>query len=242
LGEERQIESDETASPAGEAAGGTPSDEDVVARVRGGEVALFEVLMRRHNRRLYRAARAILRDASEAEDVMQQAYLNAFLHLGQFEGRARFSTWLTRIAVHEALARRRRRAVEDQAMSSDRDLRHAAARRPDPEHQAHAEELRRLLEAAVDALPVRYRCVFVLREVEGLGTAEVAECLGVSEDVVRTRLHRAKHRLRDGLYQSVGAAGPEAFEFHLTRCDCVVAGVFERLARLAPRADGTPPA
>jgi RNA polymerase sigma-70 factor (ECF subfamily) len=218
-----------------------PSDEELVGRIRGGEPALFEVLMRRHNRRLYRAARAILGDADEAEDVMQQAYLDAFLHLGQFEGRSRFSTWLTRIAVHEALARRRRRAVEEKAMPVDARLAGLRSRH-DPEREAHAEELRRLLEHALDALPARYRCAFVLREVEGLSTAEVAECLGVSEEVVRTRLHRAKRMLRDGLYEKVGAAGPEAFEFHLARCDRVVAGVFARLGRLGALSSGGRPA
>jgi RNA polymerase sigma-70 factor (ECF subfamily) len=226
--------------PAGPGSADTLSDEEVVARVRAGEAALFEILMRRHNRQLYRAARAILRDAAEAEDVMQQAYVNGFLHLGQFSGRARFATWLTRIAVHEALARRRRRASEGQSMTANAEPAQIAAPLPDPERQAHSEELRRLLEAAVDALPLRYRCVFVLREVEGLATAEVAACLGVSEDVVKTRLHRAKGMLREGLYRAVGAEGPEAFAFHLSRCDRVVAGVFRRLAALAPAGAALP--
>ena len=131
------------------------SDEQVVLQVLAGHTALFEVLMRRHNERLYRAVRAILRDGSEAEDVMQQAYVNAYSHLGQFDGRARFSTWLTRIAIHEALARARRRGryiTMDPETPSARVLT-SAAPEPDPEHLAFSRELGALLESAIDRLP-----------------------------------------------------------------------------------------
>ena len=208
------------------------SDEEVVERVRGGETPLFEVLIRRYNQRLYRVARSILRDEHEAEDVMQHAYVSAYEHLEQFAGRAKFSTWLTRIAVHEALARGRRRArwkglesmsEETQPSGPPRD------ERPDPEQQAQAAELRQLLESAIDDLPETYRSAFVLREAEGLDTPEVAECLEISEDAVRTRVHRARALLRRGLYERTGATSASAFSFHLTRCDRVVAGVFARL-------------
>ncbi len=157
-------------SPQGPTGAALP-DEEVVRRVRAGEGALFEVLMRRHNQRLYRVARAILRDDAEAEDVMPQAYVNAFLQLDHFADRARFSTWLTRIAVYEALARARRRGrvAEIDAMSETKDANPALrAAEPDPEQQALTGELRRLLESAVLGLPARYRSVFVLREVEAL--------------------------------------------------------------------------
>jgi RNA polymerase sigma-70 factor, ECF subfamily len=215
-------------------------DEEVVRRVLEGEGALFELLMRRYNQRLYRVARAIVRDEAEAEDVMQQAYVSAYTHLAQFERRARFSTWLTRIAVHEALARRRRREriTEMDAMpETGGEL--WTSKGPDPEQQALTGELRRALEASVDALPESHRSVFVLRDVEGLSTAETAECLGLSEDNVKTRPSRSRAMLRRELLARAGGATPDVFSFHLSRCDRVVAAVLERLGLRA--AAGTPP-
>ncbi len=216
------------------------SDEEVVARVRDGELPLFELLMRRYNQRLYRIARAILRDEQEAEDVMQHAYVNAFAHLAQFEGRARFSTWLTRIAVHEALARARRRGrltYLDAAGAAGRQAAGLPADvRPDPEQQAQAAELRVLLEAAIDALPEVYRVTFVLRDAEGLDTNEVADCLEISEAAVRTRLHRARAFLRRRIHEQTGARSASAFSFYLTRCDRVVSGVLTRLGLPQPPA------
>jgi RNA polymerase sigma-70 factor (ECF subfamily) len=210
-------------------------DDEVVRRVRAGETGLFEILMRRHNQRLFRVARAILRDDADAEDVMQQAYLNAYSHLEQFAGRASVATWLSRIAVHEAFARlRRRRSAEVPTMSEPADEARPAlpARGPDPEQQLLAGEIRALLEAAIDALPEGYRCTFVLREVEGLDTADTAESLGISEELVKTRLHRARALLRDQLYRRAGAQIASAFSFHLSRCDRVVSTV---LGQIRPR-------
>jgi RNA polymerase sigma-70 factor (ECF subfamily) len=207
-------------------------DADLVRQVLGGETALFELLMRRHNERVYRAARAIVRDEQEAEDVMQQAYVNAFAHLRQFNGSARFSTWLTRIAINEALARVRRQGryetFDDERSNVEPFMFHGAS--DDPERQALTHELRRLLERAIDTLPNGMREVFVLREVEGLSTAEVAECLAVSEDVVKTRLSRGRAALRRVLLERTGAAATEAFRFYRPRCDRVVAQVFARIA------------
>ncbi|HEY5907914.1 MAG TPA: RNA polymerase sigma factor [Vicinamibacteria bacterium] len=209
------------------------ADEEIVERVKAGESALFETLMRRYNQRLYRIARSILRDESEAEDVMQQAYVNAFTHLDQFAARAKFSTWLTRIAVHEALGRaRRRERLKPIDHSPDEPESPSSVlhdQRPDPERQAQTAELRRLLEAAIDGLPQVYRSVFLLREGEGLDTQEAAECLEISEEAVRTRLHRARALLRRRLYESAGATSGSAFAFHLSRCDRVVAAVFNQL-------------
>jgi RNA polymerase sigma-70 factor, ECF subfamily len=214
----------------------TLSDEQVVRQVIDGQTALFELLMRRNNGRVYRAARAIVRDEAEAEDVMQQAYVNAYTHLGQFTGRARFATWLTRIAMYEALGRIRRRArvteIESMADGGDGGV-VLQDRGPNPERQAFIGELRRTLEGGVDALPEAYRSVFVLRDVEGLTTAETAECLGLSEDVVKTRLVRARAQLRRQLSEQIGQGVRDLFAFEATRCDRVVAGVFERL-RTAP--------
>jgi RNA polymerase sigma-70 factor (ECF subfamily) len=212
------------------------SDAQTIEQVLNGNTAMFELLMRRYNERVYRAARAIVRDEQEAEDVMQQAYVNAFTHLRQFNGSAQFSTWLTRIAINEALARARRRgryeAFDDDHSSVARLM--ASNPAQSPERQAFAGELRGLLEWAIDALPDGMREVFVLREVEGLSTNEVAECLGVSDDVVKTRLSRGRAALRRLLMERTGATAPEAFRFYRPRCDRVVARVFERIAGRHP--------
>ena len=180
------------------------SDDEVVRRVRAGETGLFEVIMRRYNQRLYRVARAILRDDAEAEDVTQQTYVNAYRHLDQFASRAMFSTWLTKIAVHEALARARQRGRFDRQKTVDgldgEAMGSVKSSGPDPERQTFAGELRALLESAIEALPEHYRAVFVMREVEGMSTAESAECLDITEETAKTRLHRARLLLRDTLY------------------------------------------
>ena len=206
------------------------SDEEVVSRVLGGDTALFEVLMRRHNQRVYRAARAILRDEREAEDVMQDAYVKAYAHLGQFDGRAQFSTWLTKIAVHESLARVRRRRRYEPLDDAPMERAMPTMTSPDPERQAFGRELGALIESAVDALGDGYREVFMLRQVEGLSTAETAVALGVSEDVVKTRLSRARQALQQDLLDRAGVATSSAFTFGQDHCDRVVAAVMARIA------------
>lgn len=208
------------------------SDEALVARVLAGERALYEILMRRHNARLYRAARAILGSDHEAEDVMQDAYVRAFEHLAQFEGRAQFSTWLTRIAVHEALARKREaeRTEEWDAMSEHRrNVIATPAPRRDPETEAASGEWLGLLERSIDSLPQAYRAVVMLRDVEELSTPETAECLSISEDNVKVRLHRAHAALRKEIYARARVGAREAFPFPAVRCDRVVASVLARL-------------
>jgi RNA polymerase sigma-70 factor (ECF subfamily) len=219
------------------AVGQVLSDLEIVRRVQAGESALFELLMRRYNQRLYRVARGIVRDDAEAEDVMQQAYVNAYTHLDQFADRAKFSTWLTRITVYEALGRLRRRGrlLEIDAMSEKGDPRVVLASKDlDPEQEAMTGELRVALERSLDSIPEIYRTAFVMREVEGLSTAETAECLDTSEDVVKTRLHRARALLRRALMARAGSEASDAFRFHAVRCDRVVAAVFAHL--------GLPPA
>jgi RNA polymerase sigma-70 factor, ECF subfamily len=207
------------------------TDESVIEQVLEGNTAMFELLMRRYNERAYRAARAIVRDEDEAEDVMQQAYVNAFTHLRQFSGAARFSTWLTRIVVNEALARIRRRGRDE---PFDDELANVEPFMIDhssqnPERQAFTGELRGLLEWAIDTLPDGMREVFVLREVEGLSTADVAEALQVSEDVVKTRLSRGRAALRRVLLERTHATAPDAFRFYRPRCDRIVAHVLARI-------------
>jgi RNA polymerase sigma-70 factor, ECF subfamily len=207
------------------------TDEEIVARVLQGQTALYEVLMRRHNERVYRAARAILRDDREAEDVMQQAYVNAYSHLRQFDGRAKFSTWLVRIAVHEALARVRRRArvvaFDPDGPPPEGPMPQSTP--PDPERQAYVAEVAALLETAIDALPDGMREVFMLRQVEGMSTDDVAAALDVSQDVVKTRLSRARGALRRDLLDRAGIASPATFRFLRPRCDRVVEAVLERI-------------
>ncbi|HZI78017.1 MAG TPA: RNA polymerase sigma factor [Vicinamibacterales bacterium] len=225
-------------SSAGLPDGSDHPDEQIVRDVLAGNTAMFELLMRRYNERVYRAARAIVRDEDEAEDVMQQAYLNAFTHLAQFNGSALFSTWLTRIAINEALARVRRNGryeTFDDAPSKVDPLM-SVDPSENPERQAFAGELRGLLESAIDLLPNGMREVFVLREVEGMSTLEVAQCLGVSEDVVKTRLSRGRAALRRVLLERTGATAPEAFRFYRPRCDRVVGEVLARIERTDPPA------
>lgn len=209
------------------------SDEEVVKHVLTGEITLFEILMRRHNQRLYRVARSILGDDSEAEDVVQEALVRAYTHLNQFAGEAKFSTWLTKIAVYEALARLRPRGrfLEiDSTPESEKDSMNLfISKTRDPEEQLLARELNTVLEAAVDALPEAYRSVFMLRDVEEMSTAETAECLDISEESVKTRLHRARALLREELYARIGIATAGAFQFAGPRCDRVVSAVFDRI-------------
>jgi RNA polymerase sigma-70 factor (ECF subfamily) len=211
--------------------GAEHTDDEVIRQVLQGNTAMFELLMRRYNERVYRAARAIVRDEQEAEDVMQQAYVNAFTHLRQFNGSAQFSTWLTRIAINEALARVRRQGRYEAFDDELSNVEPFMSRNPseNPERQAFTGELRGLLEWAIDTLPNGMREVFVLREVEGLTTSEVAASLDVSEDVVKTRLSRGRAALRRVLLERTGTAAPDAFRFYRPRCDRVVAQVLARI-------------
>jgi RNA polymerase sigma-70 factor, ECF subfamily len=215
-------------------------DEEVVARVLAGETGMFEIVMRRHNQRLYRVARAILRNDGEAEDVMQDAYVRAYEHLGQFAGRAKFSTWLTRIAVHEAFARQRRgNRYQELEPTSEREgdpMDRFASLAQDPEQQASNAEIRRLLEEAIEKLPDAYRTIFVLRDVEDMSTTDAADILEITEDNVKVRLHRARALLRKSLYARAGMERKEAFNFHARRCDRVVNNVFERIHKQASSA------
>ncbi|MEO8602230.1 MAG: RNA polymerase sigma factor [bacterium] len=211
--------------------GGDLSDEDVVRCVRAGDTALFELLMRRHSQRLYRVTGAILHDAAEAEDVLQEAYVRAYEHLDQFRGRARFSTWLTRIAVNEALRRRQRKhRFTDFEMVAD----FLESPHRGPETCAFDAELRLLLEAAINEVPERYRTVFVLREVEGRSTADTAACLSIQEETVRTRLHRARLQLRGQLSQALGAESTPGVRVRIR----ALHSAHRRSASTSPRREG----
>jgi RNA polymerase sigma-70 factor, ECF subfamily len=229
-------------------------DADLVALARRGEGTAFAAIMTRYNRRLYRAARGIVRDDSEAEDVLQEAYVRAFGALGTFRGDAALSTWLTRIVINEALGRVRRQRPTEELEVLDREMQSGDARVimfpgvnsvPDPESAAARAEVRRLLEGAVDELPDAFRLVFVMRDVEGLSIEETANHLGIRPETVKTRLHRARKLLRDALDDRLATTLKDTFPFLGARCARLTDAVLARLdltqhsrnAREAPEAD-----
>jgi RNA polymerase sigma-70 factor (ECF subfamily) len=200
--------------------------------------AQFEALMRRHNQVLFRTARAILRDDAEAEDAVQEAYVQAYRSLGDFRGEAQLSTWLARIVVNEALMRlrkqkRRAEIVPMQPSATLEALQEIPAidMGQGPETSAARSEMRRLLEAQIDALPDIYRTVFVLRAVEELSVDETAAILGIPASTVRTRFFRARSLLRESLAQKIDVACEDAFSFAGERCDRIVAGVLRRISQ-----------
>ncbi|MBL8287298.1 MAG: RNA polymerase sigma factor [Rubrivivax sp.] len=235
-----------TPSPSSRADGvDDSSDPALVQRACAGDAAAFELIMRRHNRRLFRAARGIVDDSAEAQDVVQEAYLRAFTRLSSYRAESALGTWLTRIAVNAALdaVRARGRIVllearpdeGSEAMHHDENTPEApgapgALPAPDaPDALAERGQLRALLEAAIGRLPPLYRTVFMLRAVEELSVDETARCLGVSADVVKTRYLRARSLLRDTLGAQIEAHTTESFAFAGPRCDAVVGNVLAAL-------------
>ncbi|MBS0364665.1 MAG: RNA polymerase sigma factor [Proteobacteria bacterium] len=208
----------------------------LVRRASSGDHAAFAALMRRHNRRLYRLARASLRDATEAEDALQDAYLHAYRSLAGFRGECALSTWLTRLVLNECLQRRRRslrRGNVVTLVSADAAASHAAQVAEDelrrPERGADRAQLRDILELKVAQLPDAYRVVFVLRAVEEQSVAETAEALGITPETVRSRYFRARGLLRESLARDVDIVERDLFEFGGQRCDRLVARVLARL-------------
>ncbi|MBM6581574.1 RNA polymerase sigma factor [Microvirga sp. BT689] len=217
----------------------TLSDEMLVERARSRDEAAVQLIMQRHNRRLYRVARSVLNDDTEAEDVVQDTYFRAFTHLDGFRGDAQLSTWLTRIALNEALGRLRRRrttvslkdidAINDQGEARVIYL-PAARQDSDPEAAATRSEVRRLLEHAVDQLPASFRTVFVLRDIEEMSIEETASQLGLRPETVKTRLHRARRLLRQSLDRTLSSAVGDVFPCAGTRCTRITEAVLERLS------------
>jgi RNA polymerase sigma-70 factor (ECF subfamily) len=196
------------------------SDAALLDRARGGEADGFSALMRRYNRRMYRVARSIVGNDNDAQDVVQHAYACAYACLDQFAGASAFSTWLTRIVINEGLARRKsaERARKQDVRPSAPDWRSGTTAIANPEDDASRRELASLLEAAIDELPESYRVTLVLREIEGLTTAEAAACLAISQEAVRVRLHRARALLRADLRGRVGASAADVWGFGGDRC------------------------
>jgi len=212
------------------------TDLELVARVRAGDRQAMEPLMRRHNRSLYRTARAILRDDTEAEDAVQDAYVQAFRNLEAFRGESAFSTWIVRIAANEALMRRRRNVRRSEVIPINHEngelLMDEIAQDDSagPEQQASGAQLRRLLEKRIDALPDLYRAVFVMRAVEEMSVEETAAALDLPPATVRTRFFRARALMRNSIEHEVDKALLGTFSFDGERCDRIVAGVLAELA------------
>jgi len=208
-------------------------DIEIVRRVLAGEAPLYELIMRRYNRMLFRLARSVLRDDDEARDVVQEAYVRAYRALNQFRGPDGFKSWLAQIVINEARTRLRKplRLVDDDveayAMASD-----------EPEFDAMSCETQHILEAAIDALPDDFRVVFMLRGVEQLSIAESAELLGIKEATVKTRFHRARLLLQHALRRRFDELAAGSFHFDGNRCDTIVATVLARLAE--PSTTGEP--
>ncbi|MGQ0654262.1 MAG: RNA polymerase sigma factor [Betaproteobacteria bacterium] len=211
-------------------------DMALAGRVAAGDHSAFEALMRRYNRALFRTARAILRDDAEAEDALQEAYLQAFRSIGSFKGEARLSTWLARVVANEALMRLRKHARRSAivpiqpgvAVEELHETREAGMEK-EPERSARRAEIRKLLEQRIDALPGAYRAVFMLRAVEEYSVEETAAILQIPEATVRSRFFRARSLLREGLAAEVDLACEDAFGFAGERCDRVVARVIAKL-------------
>ena len=215
-------------------------DTELAARAASGDASAFEAIMRRHNRLLFRTARAILKSDAEAEDALQDAYLRAWRAMHGFRADAKLSTWLVRIVINEALGRMRRRDGQviplDAAMNStEPETQVSLTADPDrqPERVAMRAELRRLMEARIDLLPDAFRSVFMLRAVEEMTVDEVSQALGIPEATVRTRFFRARSLLREGLASEIDMALGDAFSFDGARCDRIVATVMARIAAAA---------
>jgi RNA polymerase sigma-70 factor, ECF subfamily len=211
------------------------SDVELVRRCIDRDPAAVRLLTQRYNQRLYRVVRSILGDAAEAEDAVQDVYLKAFSGLERFRGEAGVGTWLTRIAINEALGRARRRkptvAWEPAAEAAlqPHTLYRSPSASPDPEMTMAQQEMQLLVERSIDALPEPFRLVFVARFVEGLSVEETADMLEIRPETVKTRAYRARRRIRIDLERHVGATVPDAFRFDGERCTRLTAAVLERL-------------
>lgn len=210
-------------------------DDDLVERVRRRDALAFEALMRRHNRRLFRVTRGVLRDSDAAQDAVQETYLRAFTRLDTYQPSGKFAAWITRVALNEALMIRRRMQGEavalddvgEEALIAEEAV---ASDAPSADQYLEAAYARALLEHAIDALPENFRLVFMMRAVEGLDVRETAESLGINAATVRTRLFRAQRLLRGELSKRLHTESSTVFDFGADRCDKVVARVVARLA------------
>jgi RNA polymerase sigma-70 factor (ECF subfamily) len=203
------------------------SDGAIVVRVLAGDSALFELIMRRYNRLLFRLARGIVREDDEARDVVQAAYVRAYYHLEQFRGPAGFKSWLARIAINEALGRAR--DVPPIVDGDEQILALPDLAATEPENAAAGRDLVRILQSAIDRLPVEFREVFMLRGVEQLSIAETAELLDIKPATVKTRFHRARRILQELLHRKLDDVARNTFPLGGHRCDGIVTAVLGRI-------------
>jgi RNA polymerase sigma-70 factor, ECF subfamily len=210
----------------------------LVERAKSGDQSAFRAIMDQHNRRLYRVARAVMKDDSEAEDVVQETYLRAFSNLAKFRGESSLATWLTRIALNEAMGRKRKQRITVTLESVETAQEDTSAQiiqfpamstETDPERSAAQREIRILLERAMDALPEAFRLVFVMRDVEEMSIEETATYLGIRPETVKTRLHRARRLLRQSLDGQLASTLKGAFPFAGARCARITEAVLSRL-------------
>jgi RNA polymerase sigma-70 factor (ECF subfamily) len=213
-----------------------PSDSELLRRAQQGDATAFATLIRLHDRYLYRVARSVLPNDQEAEDVVQETFLRAFTRLSDFRGLATLRTWLTRIALNEAIRLRRQHRSTVEIVS----LRGARAGNPmqadgylmagpDPERTAARNQIRRVLERAIDGLPAAFRVVLVLRDVEEMSISQTAKLLGIREETVKTRLHRARRMLGETLGEQIASALKDVFPFERPRCDRLVQRLLNQL-------------
>jgi len=209
------------------------SDSEVVKRILSGEKELYEILLRRNNQTLYRVIRSYLKEPEEVEDVMQNTYLKAYEKLFQFKHTAKFSTWLIRIGINEALARLKSKGKFFKLHASHNDAIHdnlleiPDSHQINPEKKVIQQEAKQMLETAIDKLDIKYKNVYILREIEGMSIAEVSDCLKLSSSNVKVRLHRAKAKIKENLYESTSKK--ELFEFGLSKCDNLVEKVMKAI-------------
>ena len=207
-------------------------DAAIVRRIIAGEKELFEIILRRYNQTLYRVIRGYLKDTDEVQDALQNTYLKAYDKLFQFRGESAFSTWLIRIGINQALlqlrsTRKEKNLYVTSADSAGENIEQIPDKQMNPEMLIINQEGERLVELAIDSLPEKYRVIYILKEVEGLANPEIAECLGISDDNVKVRIHRAHKLLKDGLFQLTSKA--KVFEFGNSRCDAIVEFVMRNI-------------
>jgi RNA polymerase sigma-70 factor (ECF subfamily) len=201
------------------------TEDQIIDKIRNGEKEMYGLIVRKYNQRLYRVARAIVRNEAEVEDILQDTYLKVYLALPKFERRSRFSTWITKILINnanESLRKKSKEKVKD--ISHNMAEPKAAEKNHSLETEFSNKELKLILEEAIDRLPNNLRMVYIMREVEGLNVSETSECLGISEENVKTRLHRARTFLKDELYRRT-KGDIDLFRFGAERCDRMVVSV-----------------
>ena len=210
------------------------ADADLIGRARGRDEGAIRAIIKANNQRLYRLARGILRDDAEAEDVVQETYIRLFTHLEDFRGDSSLTTWLSRIAINEALGRLRKRkaalAADATAQASAQIIQFPqSSDSNDPEKTMAQREIQRVVERAIDELPDPFRLVFIARVMEGMSVEATAQLLDLNPVTVKTRLHRARTMLRDNVERQVGPVMLDTFPFAGSRCERLTDSVMKRL-------------